>query len=1226
MAWSKPGRTALVGAIAASALLVTSLTTRGPDATAAAATERPGAEKSVTLITGDRVFVRPVGKSWQVRIVKAPRIGGREGFLRQAGPAGVTVIPLSVAPLVRRGQLDRALFDVTGLIDQGLDDSQTKTLPLLVRTNGTRSAGASAAALGRRIRSLPKANIAAVDAPKPALGETFAALSALRMPAGVTKIWLNGRLKPVLDQSVAQVGAPAAWQAGHTGAGVKLAVLDSGYDRQHPDLAGAVRESEDFTGEGIQDTVGHGTHVAATAAGRGAASGGRYTGVAKGADLLIGKVCVVSGCPYDAVLAGMQWAADSGARVVNLSLGGEATDGTDPISQELNRISAASGTLFVVAAGNRGEQGRVGSPASADAALAVASATKQDGISDFSSRGPRIGDAAVKPEIAAPGQDIVAARAAGTLEESLVDEHHARLSGTSMAAPHVAGAAAILAGQHPDWTADRLKAVLVGSAKPIDGKVGEQGAGRLDVARAVQQQVYAEQPSLGFGFFQWPHLDREPVQRQLTLKNPGSTAVRLAVSLEVKDAEGRPAPDGMFGTSAEAVEIPAGGQSSVTVTADPDHGGTGVFGGRLTATGAGGIVVQVPLALEKGAESYELALNLTNRAGTVIPAGSDDGTAMVVDLDNPDRYVFPILGSERLRLPKGRYAVYVVSYDALANRTAKAVTSMAETEIMLTEQRTINLDARASVPTRLRVDQAGAEIERGEVATSHQFASGDAIGLSVGMGYSHFARPTEVRTPGFLYRTRAVLNRTKVRLTAADGSAVPIRHVLGSPVRTGTQRLRTVDVGRATPDEVAAAEVRGKLALFTLGADEGDSFVERVEALAAAGAAAVLWHATEPVGFYYGTMSVPVAWSDGPEVRRLVARAGAEATLHWLKDSPYQYQLAIPEFGKVPASVDYRLRDRELAALKVSYHHTTTAGYVDRLVLARHGEYDLEGSAQSTQERVPVRRTEYYSAGGVTWTDAVAVASVIEGPHQGYAARALPLEAGKTAVLAWNKSVIGPGMPSPPPWPYVQEPVGYREGDRLSLDPPLLSDADGHASWGTAFIFGGSGSIKLFEGERLVAGLDEPGQRLTAEVPEQETTYRLVAAVRRDDPQWPLSTNVAAEWLFRSGRTDAPATLPLIVVGFKPEVSLDNFAPAGRLFPIPVEVRRQHDSAGGALKLDSVEVSFDDGKTWRKQLLHRTGEIVVNNPRSGFVSLRAAASDEAGNKVTQTVIRAYRVR
>ena len=141
------------------------------------------------------------------------------------------------------------------------------------------------------------------------------------------------------------------------------------------------------------DTVGHGTHVASTIAGSGAASGGKYRGVAPDATLLFGKVCENDGCTDSAILAGMQWAAvEQHAAVVNMSLGGGDTPEVDPLEEAVETLTAQTGTLFVIAAGNDGVDGSVGSPGTADAALTVGAVDRDDELADFSSRGPRVGD------------------------------------------------------------------------------------------------------------------------------------------------------------------------------------------------------------------------------------------------------------------------------------------------------------------------------------------------------------------------------------------------------------------------------------------------------------------------------------------------------------------------------------------------------------------------------------------------------------------------------------------------------------------------------------------------------------------------------------------------------------------------------------------------------------------------------------------------------------------
>ncbi|MFF1834311.1 S8 family serine peptidase [Streptomyces sp. NPDC058231] len=177
---------------------------------------------------------------------------------------------------------------------------------------------------------------------------------------------------------------PTAWAAGYDGTGTKVAILDTGIDATHADLSDRIAEARNFSDSAdTVDRFGHGTHVASIIAGSGAASGGKYKGVAPGAKLLIGKVLGDTGSGTDSsVLAGMEWAAHSGAKVVSMSLGANNyTDDTDPLGQAVNRLTAETGTLFVIAAGNAGpDPSTIGSPGSADAALTVAAVDGQDRI------------------------------------------------------------------------------------------------------------------------------------------------------------------------------------------------------------------------------------------------------------------------------------------------------------------------------------------------------------------------------------------------------------------------------------------------------------------------------------------------------------------------------------------------------------------------------------------------------------------------------------------------------------------------------------------------------------------------------------------------------------------------------------------------------------------------------------------------------------------------------
>jgi subtilisin family serine protease len=542
-------------------------------------------------------------------------------------------------------------------------------------------------------------------------------------------------LQPLLDQSVPQVGAPAAWGQGLDGTGMRVAVLDTGIDVTHPDLAGRVVGQANFT-EGFEDDrdlVGHGTHVASTVAGSGAASGGRYRGVAPGAGLLDGKVCVEFGCAHSWVLAGMQWAAEQGADVVNLSLGGPDTPGLDPVEEAVGTLSAQYGVLFVIAAGNSGADASIDSPGSADAALTVGAVDKADQLGGFSSRGPRL-DGGLKPDLTAPGVDIVAANSKdGFLGEP--GQPYTTLSGTSMATPHVAGAAAILAQQHPDWSPEQLKAGLMGSAVPHpDLGAYAQGAGRLDVARAVGQSVTANPPGVGFELALWPHEDDQPQTRTISYRNHGTAEVVLELAVATIGPDGQPAPDGMFTLSDSSVTIPAGGGVEVSLTADTTLGDvTGYLGGRITATGSGQVVT-TPFAIEREAEIYDLTLVHTDRTGapttTYITYLVRVDTSEVVELFFSD-------STATVRVPPGEYVLISLLLDFTGAEPAD--TLLGQPTLVVDRDQTVAIDAREGRPISVTVPDPeaapavvglAAEFDTGELSAGSAWAAAASTGSS----------------------------------------------------------------------------------------------------------------------------------------------------------------------------------------------------------------------------------------------------------------------------------------------------------------------------------------------------------------------------------------------------------------------------------------------------------------------------------------------------------------
>lgn len=383
--------------LAAATVLATGNPASG-EGSGAGATPPATTEATVTLVTGDEVTVErlPDGRR-AVSLDPAGRDGYQPSFQTVEAGGQVYVIPSDAAPLVP-DRLDRELFNVTRLAASGY----TTGIPVIV-TPQRPGAGQPATAPGLAATT-PLPSIGATSATVAAGGRWWRAVTETGPLAGIERVWLDRRVEVALDESVPQIGAPAAWDAGFDGTGVTVAVLDTGVDTSHPDLAEAVVKERDFTGSGTaRDRFGHGTHVAGIIAGSGAASGGQYVGVAPGVELLNGKVLDDRGSGRESwIIAGMEWAVTEGADVVNMSLGtrGQASDGTDPLSQAVNQLTEAHGALFVVAAGNDGPaESTVGSPGAADAALTVGAVDKSDQLASFSSRGPRLGDFAIKPEI-----------------------------------------------------------------------------------------------------------------------------------------------------------------------------------------------------------------------------------------------------------------------------------------------------------------------------------------------------------------------------------------------------------------------------------------------------------------------------------------------------------------------------------------------------------------------------------------------------------------------------------------------------------------------------------------------------------------------------------------------------------------------------------------------------------------------------------------------------------
>ncbi|MEK7848884.1 MAG: S8 family peptidase [Chloroflexota bacterium] len=304
-------------------------------------------------------------------------------------------------------------------------------------------------------------------------------LSAVKPPGGG-----GGQPAESLPWGVNRIDADLAWGS-VTGTGVDIAIIDTGIDQNHPDLVGNLAGGRNFVAKGStvdpnawNDDNGHGTHVAGTAAAVDNTIG--VIGVAPTARLWAVKVLDRRGSGYlSDVIAGIYWAADSGMEVVNLSLGikketlDQYPNDRQALQDAVDYAYLTRGVVVVAAAGNEGAgTDTVIYPARFDSALAVAATDSNDARAPFSSTGPSV-------DLAAPGVSIYSTYKGGA---------YATMSGTSMASPHVAGAAAlVIQSLGSAWSNSAVVNRLTSTAddKGAVGRDSLYGYGLVDAQQAA---------------------------------------------------------------------------------------------------------------------------------------------------------------------------------------------------------------------------------------------------------------------------------------------------------------------------------------------------------------------------------------------------------------------------------------------------------------------------------------------------------------------------------------------------------------------------------------------------------------------------------------------------------------------------------------------------------------------------------------------------------------------
>ncbi len=1188
-----------------------------------------------TLITGDtaRAQVLEDGGIGAARLLAAD---GSElvTSLFQSGD-NVYVIPEGIQPLVDAGRIDMELFNLANLRDAGYDNASRDTFSILVEFED----GVALQALpGTQLTtSFDAIDMAALEVDKAEVANLWADII---VNADIEKVWLDGAVKAhkaseVLTPTVPLTGALGEYAKYYDGTGVTVAVLDSGYDLEHADLAGQVDMVETWVwNSNGDDTYGHGTHVASTIAGTGAESGGLWAGVAPGARLLVGQVLGNTGSgSQSGIMQGMQWAVDNGADIVNMSLGSAASSCGGGIVSLLEALSEQA--LFVVSAGNSSLRESIGSPGCAPSALTVGAIDRDNETAVFSSRGPGPDGLSAKPDIASQGVAVVAAASGG-----FGDTAYRVYSGTSMAAPHVAGGAAIVLQARPELTPVELKNVLTSSVLATDAHVLDQGAGPMDIDRAIRQVVTAP-ANISLGQFLQAGAGLEATG-VIPLHNLGGEAIELKVRMDLIGDDGdTQLPATLARLGVKRVTVPAYGSVDIPVTIDTGvalrNGAYGTITGRITATTTGNADVRViaPFSFWIEPPMIDLTVKAFDRFDN--PVQSPSSFSLLNAEDERGTRWSLYSGEYTVRVPAGRYSVvaHIMTRDDETNQGLVASAAlMAELGVKLDKDTTLEFHAQEAQRVDFRADRPidtqgfsfgfsydldeNGNVKAGSYELAPQYVD-ELYGWSRGRDdrFRYFAT------------TRAFAPETL--LTTGGGAEIGYTNVSQAPMFHGEGSAEVVLVDPATPAGFEAVDLAGKIAMVNLTQYQYPSSYAHLRPALEAGAIGLVINYPDTVGRYNRSLAstIPVVTLAAVEGDKLLAElSNGPVTLNWSgsapERTPYAYTLAHVVDGKVQAG-QVRVHDHELARIDATYHSQGDERFVfTDMYIGVPGLNAFYATGSTQMVAAPVQRTEFYTADErVAWTNIVMPNFYI---HNGaYYDGARRMVAGSQETTSWMKSPTGASL-----WA-TAIPVMWRDTNQMQVSIPDYGDAAGHDGSPGRYIDSGftyyyvdgvrtspSGGLLPLPDEEALVRVERSFYRRADVSPvyhftgvAYDTNWEFLTSSEQQGPQPMLMPSIDVPSSMYN--TVAAGTPTVIGVGAKTDID-----PDVELADVQVQYAYGTDSRTYQVAADAwqdAQVEFVDGQWFA---------TVPNTAASGqYVHLRVTLADTGSSTVEQTMLRSY---
>ncbi|WP_193163095.1 S8 family serine peptidase [Microbulbifer hainanensis] len=1215
-------------------------------------------ELTFTLITGDKVsaVVKSDGQLAGIRLL------GEDGSevvtsIYQYGN-DTYVVPPKAQKLIDAKAVDLELFNISKLYQGGYDDKSTSKLPVIIEyTDGTLAGSATPEVLnGMSLTGeIEIIDSAAFGIEKDQAAELW---SKLTVDSKIEGVWLDAILhahkvsaSKILTPTVPLTGARGEHAAAFDGSGVTVAVLDTGYDVEHADLNGQVLVSKDFTysRNGVDDLNGHGTHTATTIAGTGLESDGLWAGMAPGAKLVVGKVLgnTGGGSTYG-IMNGMIWAVNQGAEIVSMSLGGSATSCDGPMVDLVEALSDKA--LFVISAGNSFTRETVGSPGCAPSALTVAAIDRDNQTAVFSSRGPSPDGHTAKPDIASQGVDVVAAAAGG-----FGDTGYVSLSGTSMAAPHVAGGAAILKQARPDLGPRDLKEVLTSSVTPSDAHVLEQGAGPMDVNQAVVQAVVAA-PNQELGYFAYGQ-QYGLTETSMTLENLSGEEKTFKLKLDLIGEDGSTElPATLAGLGIKSITVPAHGNAEIPLWIDPmvglRSGAYGAITGRVvgTTTGNDDERLAVPVSFWIDQPSVELSFSLTDHRGK--PANSPSKIYLMNDEDDWGRYVSVTNGMASVEVPEGNYSIVanIMTYDN-DNAFGGLVESAAQMAVLRRKVESdthIDFDARNAQKVEFK---AGQPLAPQGYSFGFTYALDDAkvaklAAMELAPDYVNdfyaWSQGHDDRFRSFV-TTRAVAPETV--MTLENGEALDYVNqglALGFHGEGSAELVPVGDAGYST--DWSQFDLDGKVALI---ANPYYLTSYMIGNAMNHGAIGVIGYRPGTHGRYKGTISgtpkipvVAVSAEQGALIQAEVEAGNNRVSWSGIapERSPYAYSINHITDGHIDSGL-VRIHEEQMHKISAAYYSQDgeRPAWTDVMALTNStGEFYSTGSPQLVM--TPVVRDEYYTATSKNaWTNIVMPGSRLNS-NGGYFDGARLMTAGAEEETTWFKGPRGGSLLT------SGSAIAYRDTNVLHFSIPSFGDAAGHDGRG-----GYSGSsaygIKVNgQTQYLDSGM------LTAADSTREITLEIRYYPRGVGERSPVKDSLGSLYQgIYTFTTDASqqGPQPILVPVVDLPLSLENSAPAGE--PMEIKLSGVMDSRG-VVDLSSVSLQYGYGQecvvdnvyayvycpvydkfsanNWvDAEVKQVDGEWIATVPNAAdageFVHLRVEMSGYQGSHTEQVTMRAY---